>query len=85
MRFLDADSRAAQQAGQVTLQGRLFALIAAFGACSNCLPTGAAAAAGAASAAYVDLPLQNLLFDGRDLWQAELTEYLQGVGMLCFD
>lgn len=85
MRFLDGDSRSAQQAGQVALQSRLFALIAAYGACSNCLPTGAAAAAGGAGAAYVDLPLTNLLFDGGHLWQAELTEYLQGVGTLCFD
>lgn len=83
MDFLAADSRTAQQAGQVALHRRLFALIAEYGACSNCLPSSAGAAL--AGPTYVDLPLRNLLFDGRDLWEVELTADLQGVGMLCFD
>ena len=83
VRFLDAASRVAQAEGQRQLQGRLFAFISEFGACSNCLPTGGGAEGG--SPGFVDLPLHNLLFDGHRLWEVELTEYLQGVGMLTFD
>lgn len=86
VRFLAADSRAAQQEGQLALQRRLFKLIAEYGACSNCLSnSGGGAAGGAGTPTYVDLPLRNLVFDGRDLWEVEMTECLQGVGMLCFD
>lgn len=86
--FLSASSRAAQQEGQLLLQRRLFELISEYGACSNCLPSSsgdAAAAAGGVGPTYVDLPLQNLFFDGSDLWEVEMTECLQGIGMLCFD
>jgi hypothetical protein len=86
--FLSADSRAAQQEGQLLLQRRLFELISEYGACSNCLPSSSSDATAAASgvgSTYVDLPLQNLFFDGCDLWEVEMTECLQGVGMLCFD
>lgn len=86
VKFLAADSRAAQQEGQLALQRRLFELIAEYGACSNHLPTSSdGGAMGGAGPTYVDLPLRNLLFDGRDLWVVEMTECLQGVGMLCFD
>ncbi len=64
------------------MQGHLHAFIAEFGACSG---GPARAVQGDALPAAIDLPLHNLLFDGCRLWQAELTAYLQGIGMLCFD
>lgn len=80
--FLEPDGLELQRSGQRALQGHLFAFIAEFGACGGA-PTGSTR--GDAAPAAVDLPLHNLLFDGRRLWQAELTAYLQGIGMLCFD
>ena len=38
-----------------------------------------------AAAAAVDLPLHNLLFDGRALWRLDYSEFTQGVGALCLD
>lgn len=84
VRFLDPDSLELHRKGQQGLQQRLIAFIDEFGTCEE-----AAAAAGCtqdgAAPSTVDLPLHNLLFDGQCIWQAELTGYLQGVGMLCFD
>ena len=49
--------------GQAVLQRRLFELIAEFGACTNCL--GGPGGREDDTLAYVDLPIANLLFDGR--------------------
>ncbi|KAK9836344.1 hypothetical protein WJX81_007135 [Elliptochloris bilobata] len=84
--FLGAEARRAHAEGQAGLQRHLCQLVAEFGACSNCLggPPGAPER-GEASAAAVDLPLHNLLFDGRALWRLDYSEYTQGVGALCLD
>lgn len=37
------------------------------------------------SAAAVDLPLHNLLFNGTSLWRLDYSEVTQGAGALCLD
>jgi hypothetical protein len=82
--FLDAENRKAQQAGQGVLQRRLFALISEYGACSNCLAT-PGGRGDEEGVSHVDLPLHNLLFDGRDLRRLDYTDYVQGIGSLCIE
>lgn len=60
------------------------AFIDEFGTCEEAAVAAGGTQDGAASST-VDLPRHNMLFDGQRIWQAELTGYLQGLGMLCFD
>lgn len=82
--FLSAAARKAQGEGQATLQRRLASVIAVYGACTDCLgpPAGASKDEGTA---YVELPLQNLLFDGQEICLLDYSEFCQGVGSLCME
>ena len=82
--FLSSSARKAQLDGQATLQRRLASVIAVYGACTDCLgpPAGSSRDEGSA---YVELPLQNLLFDGRDICLLDYSEFSQGVGSLCME
>ena len=78
-----AEVRREHAAGQAALQRRLFALIAEFGACTNCL--GGPGGREDDTLAYVDLPIANLLFDGSQIWRLDYTDFTQGVGALCVE
>ena len=69
--------------GQAVLQKRLLELISDFGACTNCM--GAAGGRKDDTLSYVDLPIQNLLFDGFEMWRLDYTDFTQGVGTLCME
>lgn len=80
--FLEPSSRAAHTAGQLALQQHLYLLIAQYGACTNCLaPPGR----DDEHNSFVDFPIQNLLFDGRDMYRLDYSDYQQGVPMMCLD
>lgn len=34
---------------------------------------------------FVDLPIYNLLFDGKQIRQLDYTDYQQGIGCLCIE
>lgn len=80
--FLKEEGLQRHQQGQQALQQQLLAHIAEFGTCEE---VSVGIDQDEAATSTVDLPLHNLLFDGRRIWQAELTSCLQGVGMLCLD
>lgn len=82
-RFLDADSRRQHQEGQAQLQRQLFSIISEYGACTNCQ-----AATGRKedeAVTFVDLPIYNLLFDGKQMHQLDYSDYQQGIGCLCIE
>ncbi len=66
--------------GQQRLQQELFRLISQHGACSNCLVTPANQAEDQLS--FVDLPVENLIFDGHTTQKLDYRDYQQGVGCL---
>lgn len=82
--FLSPAARKAQAEGQALLQKRLASVIAVYGACTDALgpPAGTSKEE---STAYVELPIQNLLFDGSDIFLLDYSEYTQGVGSLCME
>ena len=66
--------------GQQRLQQELYRLIGQHGACSNCLVTPANQADDQLS--FVDLPIENLMFDGHGTQKLDIQDYQQGVGCL---
>ena len=82
-KFLEADSRRHHQEGQAQLQQQLFSIISDYGACSNCQAvTGSKEDEGVN---FVDLPIYNLLFDGKEMHKLDYTDYQQGIGCLCIE
>ena len=81
--FLDADSRRQHQEGQAQLQQQLFSIISDYGACSNCQAVSGSKDDEAVS--FVDLPIYNLLFDGKQMHQLDYSDYQQGIGCLCIE
>ncbi|CAK0785595.1 hypothetical protein CVIRNUC_008805 [Coccomyxa viridis] len=82
-KFLESSIRQEHAQGQAVLQKRLLELISDFGACTNCM--GAAGGRKDDTLSYVDLPIQNLLFDGFEMWRLDYTDFTQGVGTLCME
>lgn len=82
-KFLDSDSRRQHQEGQAQLQQQLFSIISDYGACSNCQVAMGNKEDDAIS--FVDLPIYNLLFDGKQIRQLDYTDYQQGIGCLCIE
>ena len=82
-KFLEADSRQQHQEGQAQLQQQLFSIISDYGACSNCQAEAGSKEDDAVS--FVDLPIYNLLFDGKQIQQLDYTDYQQGIGCLCIE
>ena len=79
--FLSPDSCAAHVQGQLQLKQCLGQVIASHGACADSL----GAAAEADFTPFMELPVQNLLFDDGRLQLLDYTAYQHGVGMLCLD
>lgn len=82
-KFLEADSRRQHQEGQAQLQQQLFSIISDYGACSNCQAVTGSKEDEAVS--FVDLPIYNLLFDGKQMHKLDYTDYQQGIGCLCIE
>lgn len=82
-KFLSSDVRRQHQEGQVQLQQQLFSIISDYGACSNCQAVTGNREDDAIS--FVDLPIYNLLFDGKQIHQLDYTDYQQGIGCLCIE
>lgn len=78
--FLSAEKRALHTEGQQQLQQELFRLISQHGACSNCLVTPGSQSEDQLS--FVDLPVENLIFDGNTTQKLDYRDYQQGVGCL---
>lgn len=83
--FLDPDALKLHTDGQAVLQRRLFGLISEYGACTNCLGGAAASGRDDEISSYVDLPIQNFLFDGSAIRLLDYSDYQQGVGCLCIE
>ena len=69
--------------GQAELQQMLFSIISDYGACSNCQAVSGNKEDDAVS--FVDLPIYNLLFDGKQIQQLDYTDFQQGIGCLCIE
>lgn len=82
-KFLDTDCRRQHQDGQAQLQQQLFSIISDYGACSNCQAVSGSKEDEAVS--FVDLPIYNLLFDGKQMHQLDYSDYQQGIGCLCIE
>ena len=82
-KFLEADSRRQHQEGQAQLQQQLFSIISDYGACSNCQAVMGSKEDDTVS--FVDLPIYNLLFDGKQVHRLDYTDYQQGIGCLCME
>ena len=82
-KFLDSDIRHQHQQGQAQLQQQLFSIISDYGACSNCQAVMGSKDDDAVN--FVDLPIYNLLFDGKQIHQLDYTDYQQGIGCLCIE
>ena len=74
--LLSDDSRKQQHTGQNQLQQHVLELMADFGACTLGYDE---------SDPDQCMPTQNLLFDGRCLHQVDVSELLQGTGLLAAD
>ena len=82
--FLSQSARRAQAEGQALLQKKLASVIAVYGACTDCLGPPAGTSKDECPA-YVELPIQNLLFDGKEICLLDYSEFSQGVGSLCME
>ena len=59
---------------------RLGATVAQYGACTDCLGTNEGDAT-----PFLELPIQNLLFDGAEVQLLDYSLYQHGINMLCIE
>lgn len=79
--FLSPDSRAAHQSGQQLLQSQLWHLIQQYGAVN----TSDVNVVNASVVGPVELPLNNLLFDGTNIQVMDFSGCIQGAGCMVVD
>ena len=60
---------------------RLGATVAQYGACTDCLGAGNEGDA----TPFLELPVQNLLFDGTQMQLLDYSQYQHGISMLCIE
>ena len=79
--FLSAASCAAHVQGQLQLKRCLGQVVAHHGTCTDSL----GGPADADVTPFMELPIQNLLFDGRRMRLLDYSAFQHGVGMLCIE